>query len=122
MKKIIKDEDTCEVHVTHPENIQQALCHQLDDEKSQKLAEIFKILGVPSRIKLLSLLINEEMCVCDTAEALNMEQSAISHQLRVLRDAHLVKFRKEGKEVWYTLDDDHVVKLMNQGMEHIMHL
>ncbi|MBE6100462.1 MAG: helix-turn-helix transcriptional regulator [Anaerovibrio sp.] len=94
----------------------------LDDEKSQKLADLFKILGIPTRIKILSLLTNDELCVCDIAEALNMEQSAVSHQLRVLRDAHLVRFRKEGKEAWYTLDDDHVVKLFHQGMEHIMHL
>ena len=122
MKKNKIDDGVCEVHVTHPENIKQALCHKLDDEQSQKLAEIFKILGIPTRIKLLSLLINEEMCVCDIAEALNMEQSAVSHQLRILRDARLVRFRKEVKEAWYTLDDEHVVKLMAQGMEHIMHL
>ncbi|MCR5176015.1 MAG: metalloregulator ArsR/SmtB family transcription factor [Anaerovibrio sp.] len=122
MSKTAENIDVCEIHNIHPDSVARALYHQLDDTKSQQLANIFKILGVPTRIKLLSLLISEEMCVCDIAEALNMEQSAISHQLRVLRDAHLVKFRREGKEVWYSLDDDHVVTLMSQGMEHIMHL
>ncbi|MBQ1855814.1 MAG: helix-turn-helix transcriptional regulator [Anaerovibrio sp.] len=122
MAKKKADEGICEIHATHPDTIRHALTHRLDDEKSQRLAEVFKILGIPTRIKLLSLLISEEMCVCDIAEALNMEQSAVSHQLRILRDAHLVRFRKEGKEAWYTLDDDHVVKLIDQAMEHIMHL
>ena len=73
-----------------------------------------------TRIKLLSLLAEEyELCVCDIAESLQMGQSAISHQLRVLRAARLVKFRKAGKEAFYSLDDDHVVKLMRQGLEHV---
>ncbi|MDY2684852.1 MAG: metalloregulator ArsR/SmtB family transcription factor, partial [Selenomonadaceae bacterium] len=75
-----------------------------------------------TRIKLLSLLVAEdELCVCDIADALHMQQSAISHQLRVLRNARLVKFRKDGKEAFYSLDDDHVIKLMEQGLEHILH-
>ncbi len=94
---------------------------ELDDATSQHLADIFKILGDSTRIKLLSLLTSSEMRVSDIAESLDMGQSAISHQLRVLRDARLVKFRKEGKEAWYSLDDDHVVKLMRQGLEHVTH-
>ena len=92
----------------------------LDDATSLELADIFKILGDKTRIKLLSLLAaEEELCVCDIAESLQMGQSAISHQLRVLRAARLVKFRKTGKEAFYSLDDDHVVKLMRQGLEHV---
>ena len=94
---------------------------ELDDQTSQRLADIFKILGDPTRIKLLALLTSDEMRVSDIASALDMGQSAISHQLRVLRNARLVKFRKEGKEPWYSLDDDHVVKLMKQGLEHVIH-
>lgn len=94
---------------------------ELDDQTSQRLADIFKILGDPTRIKLLALLTSDEMRVSDIASALDMGQSAISHQLRVLRNARLVKFRKEGKEAWYSLDDDHVVKLMKQGLEHVIH-
>lgn len=92
---------------------------ELDDVTSSRLAEIFKVLGDPTRIKLLALLTTEEMRVSDIAEALSMGQSAISHQLRVLRNARLVKFRKDGKEAWYSLDDDHVVKLMRQGLDHV---
>lgn len=93
----------------------------LQDQTAQALAETFKILGDPTRIKILDLLAKREMCVYDIAATLQMGQSAISHQLRVLRSARLVKFRKDGKEVRYSLDDDHVVLLMNQGLEHICH-
>ena len=113
--------DMCEIHATHPEHIKLAKLHELDDTTSLRLAEIFKVLGDPTRIKLLALLSASEMCVCDIADALGLKQSAISHQLRVLRGARLVKFRKDGKEAWYSLDDDHVVKLMNQGLEHVLH-
>lgn len=92
---------------------------ELDDVTSSRLAEVFKVLGDPTRIKLLALLTTDEMRVSDIAEALSMGQSAISHQLRVLRGARLVKFRKDGKEAWYSLDDDHVVKLMRQGLDHV---
>ncbi|ERL04868.1 putative cadmium efflux system accessory protein [Mitsuokella sp. oral taxon 131 str. W9106] len=113
-------EDLCEVYHTHPEKVEDALLHTLDDDTSLQLADLFKMLSDRTRIKLLSLLVaEEEMCVCDIAEALAMGQSAISHQLRVLRAARLVKFRKEGKEAWYSLDDDHVVLLMRQGLEHV---
>ena len=93
----------------------------LPDETSQQHADTFKILGDTTRIKLLNLLTQQEMRVNDIASTLEMGQSAISHQLRVLRSARLVKCRKEGKEAWYSLDDDHVVSLMNQGLEHISH-
>ncbi|MDU4962399.1 MAG: metalloregulator ArsR/SmtB family transcription factor [Sporomusaceae bacterium] len=93
----------------------------LPEDTVRNLADIFKILGDCTRINILQLLIKREMCVCDIAGALSMGQSAISHQLRVLRAARLVKFRKEGKEAWYSLDDDHVVGLMRQGLEHVCH-
>ncbi len=93
----------------------------LDDITSQKVSEIFKVLGDMTRLKLLALLSAADMRVGDIAESLGMGQSAISHQLRVLRGARLVKFRKEGKEVWYSLDDDHVVKLMCQALDHVSH-
>lgn len=112
--------DLCEIHKTHPDKVKEAHKHALDDMTSLRLAEIFKVLGDKTRIKLLSLLACEkELCVCDIAAALDMQQSAISHQLRVLRAARLVKFRKDGKEAYYSLDDDHVVRLMNQGLEHV---
>ena len=94
----------------------------IDETTSQRLAEVFKILGDSTRIKLLCLLLkNAEMTVSSIAECLNMGSSAISHQLRVLRGARLVKYRKDGKEAWYSLDDDHVLTLMSQCMEHVLH-
>ena len=114
--------DLCEIHKTHPEALEMARLHEADDETSLRLADIFKVLGDRTRIKLLSLLAHkEELCVCDIAEALGMGQSAISHQLRVLRNARLVKFHKVGKEAFYSLDDDHAVTLMQQGLDHVLH-
>ena len=94
----------------------------IDDDTSLRLAELFKLLGDNTRIKLLCLLMkNSELTVSAIADGLGMGQSAISHQLRVLRAARLVKFRRDGKEVRYSLDDDHVLTLMGQGVEHILH-
>ena len=94
----------------------------IDADTAQHLADLFKTLGDPTRIKILSLLTKtEEMRVYDIADSLTMEQSAISHQLRVLRSARLVKFRRDGKEVLYSIDDDHVMKLLGQGLEHVQH-
>ena len=94
----------------------------IDPDTTQRLADLFKTLGDPTRIKILSLLTKtEEMRVYDIADSLTMGQSAISHQLRVLRSARLVKFRRDGKEVLYSIDDDHVMKLLGQGLEHVQH-
>ena len=88
----------------------------------QQLADLFKVLGDPTRIRIVRLLLlHDEMCVTDIAEAMEMGQSAISHQLRVLRQARLVTFRKEGKTAWYSLNDEHVVVLLRQGIEHVSH-
>lgn len=94
----------------------------IDADTAQHLADLFKTLGDPTRIKILSLLTKtEEMRVYDIADSLTMGQSAISHQLRVLRSARLVKFRRDGKEILYSIDDDHVMKLLGQGLEHVQH-
>jgi DNA-binding transcriptional ArsR family regulator len=113
--------DMCEITCEHPEKVCCAKANLLPENKVQQLADIFKIVGDSTRIKILSVLSREEMCVCDIAETLEMGQSAISHQLRVLRSARLVKFRKEGKEAWYSLDDNHVVDLLRLGLAHISH-
>ena len=86
-----------------------------------KLAELFKILGDPTRLKIVELLLENEMCVNHIAETRGMGQSAISHQLRVLRQARLVTYRKEGKTAYYSLNDDHVEGLVRMGMEHVSH-
>ncbi len=85
-----------------------------------ELADLYKIFGDSTRLKILYLLLKSEMCVCDIADVLNMNQSAISHQLRVLKQNKLVKNRREGKSVIYSLADSHVISILNQGMEHIM--
>lgn len=93
----------------------------LSQERVIELSKIFKALGDPTRLRIIDSLSKEELCVCEIAELLNMNQSAISHQLRVLRNLRLVKYRKEGKSAVYSLDDDHVLQLFNQGLEHINH-
>lgn len=115
------DKDICEERCIHPQAICLAKSAMLAEGTVQDLAEMFKILGDPTRIKILHALSRQEMCVCDIAETLGMNQSAVSHQLRTLRSARLVKYRKEGKEARYSLDDDHVITLMCQGLEHISH-
>ena len=90
-----------------------------DEESLYDLAELFKIFGDTTRIRILYVLFESEMCVCDIAELLHMTQSAISHQLRLLKQFKLVKNRREGKTVYYSLADDHVRSIIGQGMEHI---
>lgn len=89
------------------------------EEVLYDVAELFKVFGDATRVKILFLLLKNEMCVCDIAQILSMQQSAISHQLRVLKQARLVKFRREGKTVFYSLADSHVETMLNQGIEHV---
>lgn len=113
--------DTCELACEHPQLICLAKEHLPPEATIVQLAEVFKLLGDPTRIKILQALSRQEMCVCDIAATLSMGQSAISHQLRLLRNARLVKYRKEGKSAWYSLDDEHVILLLNQGLAHVQH-
>lgn len=92
---------------------------ELDDNKIIDLAELFKIFGDSTRIKIINVLLNEELCVNEIAEKVNVSQSAISHQLRILKSSKLVKFRKDGNLIYYSLDDDHVKKIFELGCEHI---
>ena len=89
------------------------------EDELYDLAELFKVFGDSTRIRILFALFEEEICVCDLAELLNMTQSAISHQLRILKNAKLVKSRRDGKQIMYSLADDHVNTIINQGLEHI---
>lgn len=93
----------------------------MNEEEIQRLSEMFKALGDPTRIKIIFTLSEGEFCVCHLAERIQRGQSAVSHQLRYLRNLHLVKFRKEGKEVYYSLDDDHVKDIFTRSLEHIKH-
>lgn len=89
------------------------------EEMLYDLADLFKVLGDSTRIRILRVLYNGELCVTDIAEQLGMTASAVSHQLRVLKQSRLVKFRRDGKTIFYDLDDDHVFSILQQGMEHI---
>ena len=89
------------------------------EENLYDLAELFKVFGDTTRIRILYVLFESELCVCDIAELLNMSQSAISHQLRVLKQARLVRNRREGKQIYYSLADDHVRTIIGQGMDHV---
>ena len=93
----------------------------LSEEVIYDIADFYKIFGDSTRIRILYALIEKELCVGDLAQELNMSQSAVSHQLRVLRQNDLVKFRKDGKTIVYSLDDNHVTVLLQQGLEHILH-
>ena len=90
-----------------------------DEETLYQLAELFKVFGDSTRIRILHALSQNELCVQDIADNLNMTQSAISHQLRILKQAALVKFRRDGKTIYYSLADDHVASIMKQGLEHV---
>ena len=111
---------TCQEEELHPEAIHRVREKLPQDEVLYDLAELFKIIGDSTRVKILyALLEAEELCVCDIASLMDVTQSAVSHQLRVLKSSKLVKFRKEGKTVYYSLADDHVCRILSQGMEHI---
>jgi ArsR family transcriptional regulator len=111
--------DRCDCNVLHEEVVDEVRAKMPAEEDLYDLAELFKIFGDTTRIKILSALFEAEMCVCDIAFLLNMTQSAISHQLRVLKQARLVRYRKEGKVVFYALDDDHIKQIIDQGLVHI---
>ena len=114
-----KDVDRCECTIIHEEIIGKVKEKMPPEESLYDLAELFKVFGDSTRIKILWALVESDMCVCDIACLLNMTQSAISHQLRVLKQARLVKNRKEGKVVYYSLDDEHVKQIFDQGLIHI---
>lgn len=111
--------DHCEEHVLHETGLDKARRDMPDEELLYDLAELFKVFGDSTRIRILYALFEAELCVCDIAELLNMTQSAISHQLRSLKQAKLVRSRRDGKTVYYSLADDHVFTILGQGMEHI---
>ena len=111
--------ERCDEFCTHGEIIGRVQPQMPREEQLYDLAELFKMFGDSTRIRILYVLFEAEMCVCDIAEVLKMTQSAISHQLRLLKQAKLVKNRREGKTVYYSLADDHVRSIIDQGMEHV---
>ena len=110
----------CEEAIVHTDAVEKVRSQLPLDERLYDLAELFKIFGDSTRVKILYALLESELCVCDIAKLMEVTQSAVSHQLRVLKNSKLVKFRREGKTVYYSLADDHVLHILDQGMEHIL--
>ena len=115
----MNDVECCDFYKVHEEVVKAVTAKMPDEDELYDLAEIFKVFGDSTRIKILYVLFESEMCVCDIAQLLNMNQSAISHQLKILKQSRLVKSRREGKAVFYSLADGHVRTIINQGLEHI---
>lgn len=114
--------DACEIQFVDEQKVENARRAMKSAEMISLLAETFKILGDPTRIKIAFALSREELCVCDIANLLGVSQSAVSHSLRTLRQMKLVKFRKEGKIAYYTLDDEHIASLLEEGFRHVEEL
>ena len=115
----MNDVECCDFYQVHEDVVKSVTAKMPDEDELYDLAEIFKVFGDSTRIKILYVLFESEMCVCDIAQLLNMNQSAISHQLKILKQSRLVKSRREGKAVFYSLADGHVRTIINQGLEHI---
>ena len=116
---VLNDVERCEEYEVHKDLISKIMNRLPEENELYDLAELFKVFGDSTRIRILSVLFGEELCVCDLAEVLGMNQSAISHQLRILKNAKLVKNRREGKQIFYSLADDHVSTIIAMGLEHI---
>ncbi|MFH1912436.1 MAG: metalloregulator ArsR/SmtB family transcription factor [Pseudomonadota bacterium] len=120
MKRTKKDNSAvCEVVCINERKVVSARQAMKPDATLFKLAASFKVLGDPTRTKIISALLQEELCVCDLASLIGISQSAISHQLRVLRNMNLVKYRKDGRIAYYSLDDDHISSILTAGLKHV---
>lgn len=108
-----------EMQAAQEDIVEKILDRQPDDEILYALAELFKVFGDSTRIKILYSMFENELCVNDIARLLNLSQSSVSHQLRILKTSKLVKFRREGKSIYYSLDDEHVRSILSMGMEHV---
>ncbi len=112
------NKDVCEIESVDEESVKEVKSKMLEDELLFEISDTFKTFGDSTRLKIMYALSRNELCVCELAHVLEMSQSAISHQLRVLRSKNLVKFRKEGKMAYYSLADEHVVEIIKIGVEH----
>ncbi len=111
-------DDVCEIECSNPKVVKKVKSKMLDETILLEVSENFKIFGDLTRLKILDALYRQELCVCDLTAVLGLNQSTVSHQLRVLRSKNLVKFRKEGKMAYYSLADEHVVKIIEIGVQH----
>jgi len=116
-----KTNDRCEETCLHKEITKQLKNKLLSQDEVNNVAEIFKILGDGTRIRIIDALFHNELCVCDIADVLKMSQSAISHQLRLMRTTRILKQRKEGKNVYYSLEDQHIKSILDQCINHVKH-
>ena len=114
------EHNLCDHQHDHP-NLDRLQGMMPNDDRLYDLADLFRVFGDSTRIRILYALFESELCVCDLAQLLGMTQSAVSHQLRTLKDARLVRFRREGKSMIYGLDDDHVRQILSVGLEHLLH-
>ena len=113
------EEDGCQIRVVHLDRIEKARREAFSEKELDRLALTYRVLGDPNRLKIVLALKNVEMCVCDLAAFTGVSESAISHQLRRLKDLTLVKSRREGQIIYYSLDDEHVERILNVGLEHV---
>lgn len=111
--------ESCSCNIIHKDVVEEVKEKLPQEETLYDLAELFKVFGDSTRIKIICSLFESEMCVCDLSALLNISQSAISHQLRVLKSARLVKFRRAGKVIYYSLDDEHIKQIFDAGLHHI---
>ena len=114
------NDDICEVFDSHEDVITRVQKRMIEEDQYSDLAEFFKIFGNPTRLKILSLLVIEDLCVCDISKTLNLNQNTVSNQLRILRANNIVKYRKEGKMARYSLTDLHIEMIYKVGLEHIL--
>lgn len=114
-----EDNESCEFMFVHDEIVKRVNDELPEDEILYDLAEFYKVFADSTRIKILYVLLKSEMCVCDISQILNVSQSAVSHQLRMLKQMKLVKYRRDGKAVFYSLSDQHIELILKQGLEHI---
>ena len=111
--------EACSLEAIHDDVVKKVKIKMPNDDDLLKLSDLYKAMGDLTRIRILSALVHSEMCVCDLSVLLNISQSAISHQLRVLKSARLVKFRRAGKVIYYSLDDEHIKQIFDAGLHHI---
>ena len=120
MTRMINDMEVCECSTIHEDVVKAVRNKMPDEEVTMDLADTFKVFSDYTRVKILCALLNHEMCVCDISALLGMTKSAVSHQLRTLKQSNLVKNRREGKVVYYSIADEHVETIISNGMEHVL--
>lgn len=118
-KTILSEEDVCRIRVVHMDRVRRARDEAISDQELDRLSSMYKVLGDPTRLKIVMALKDVEMCVCDLSAFLGVSESAVSHQLRRLRDLALVKKRRDGQVIYYTLDDRHIADLLSIALDHV---